>query len=143
MRPLLIAFGNPLRGDDGVAHALARFWDADVRQLVQLTPEIAADLEGYPLVIFADADAGATEPRLEPLNESLSTSPLSHFSTPAEVVALARALFGFTGRALLCRIPARDFSSSAELSERAQALAAQSAALLGLPSASVELDARQ
>ena len=62
-------------------------------------------------MIFLDADAMALHVAIEPVSEAAQRSPLSHASTPVGVVALSRALFGFAGEALVCRIPARDFSA--------------------------------
>ena len=128
MRALLIATGNRLRRDDGVAHTvLERLGPArDVQSLalLQLTPEVAEDIAGYDTVVFIDADAGAADLSLEPLDRLPSPSALTHVARPAEIVELSKALFGFTGRAFLCRIPVEDLSSGEGLSRRASALAA-------------------
>ena len=81
----------------------------------------------FDLVVFVDASVrAATRPRLEPVGPSAG-SPLTHVCSPGEIVALARSLFGFVGRAYLCHIPARDFSNSERLSARAQRFADQAA----------------
>ena len=129
---LFIAIGNPLRGDDGLAHLLverafstmsrdrrkrrlphsatSRRGEYSVRYCHQLTPELSAEIAGFETVIFADADATAVEPILEPVQESNTQRALTHVSSPAEIVTLARALYAFRGQALQLRIPARDFS---------------------------------
>jgi hydrogenase maturation protease len=136
MRALLIAQGNRLRRDDGVAHAVLERLDpaSDVepRAILQLTPEVAEDIAGYEMVIFIDADAGATDLSIEPINQPPPAPALTHVSRPAEVVELSRALFGFSGRAFLCRIPVDDFSPGERLSRRASALAVQAAKKLEL-----------
>jgi len=113
MRTLLIACGNPLRGDDGVAHEVLRSLepapDRELLSVQQLTPEIAAELARFERVVFLDADVSATTITIEPVSEALSSSPLSHWSSPAEIVALARGLYRFRGEALVCRITARMF----------------------------------
>jgi Ni,Fe-hydrogenase maturation factor len=123
MRTLLIACGNPLRRDDGAASEalrhLAQAPNRVLRSVRQLTPELAEEAARFDRVVFLDADAGAARVTIEHLGPgfgrgaSLPRSPLTHFATPAEIVALSRGLFGFAGEALLCRIPARDFSLSA------------------------------
>jgi hydrogenase maturation protease len=130
-RALLIAGGNRLRRDDGVAHTvlerLGPASDVESRALLQLTPEVAEDIAGYDTVIFIDADAGAAGVSIEPVNQPPQPSSLTHVSEPAEIVELSKALFGFAGRAFLCRIPVNDFSPGEGLSRRANALAVQAA----------------
>ena len=130
MRVLVVAVGNVLRGDDGVAHAVLGLAHADALALAQLTPEVAEQIALYATVIFVDADAGAADLRIETVEELSSAPSFSHASTPAEIVALSRSLFGFRGRALLCRIPAHDFSAGEGLSPRTRALAARAKAEL-------------
>lgn len=131
MRALLVALGNRLRRDDGVAHhvldRLSSAFDLEPQPhpLLQLTPEVADDIAGYEAVIFLDADAGAAELSIERVDESPYAAALTHISTPAQIVGLSRALFGFAGQAWLCRIPVNDLSSGEELSRQGRAFAAQ------------------
>lgn len=117
MRTLLLACGNPLRGDDGVAHAALRLIEPSPhwspRSVQQLTPELAEEIARFSRVVFLDADAESKALVIEPLRAFRPRSPLTHASTPEEVIALARALFGFSGEAFLCRIPAHDFTPGA------------------------------
>jgi hydrogenase maturation protease len=117
MRTLLIACGNPLRRDDGAGHAVAqrieRAPDLEVRSVQQLTPELAADIGRFDRVVFIDADAASTRVAIERADADAFRPPMTHATGYADVVALSRALFGFTGEALLCRVPARDFSPDA------------------------------
>jgi hydrogenase maturation protease len=114
MRTLLIACGNPLRCDDGAAHEVLRLItpapDLEARDVQQLTPEIAQEMNGFARVVFLDADARCAHPVIETVRDSTSRSALTHASDPAEILALSRALFAFHGEAFLCRIPARNFS---------------------------------
>ncbi len=130
MAALVIAIGNALRGDDGVAHAVADRLRVAARRVIQLTPEIAAEIAGHDPVIFIDADAGAERIRIQPVSSTRAHAALTHVSTPAEVVALARALYGFSGRAFVCGIPARDFSPVKNLGSRASELAESAAWML-------------
>ena len=127
MASLLIGLGNALRHDDGAAHAVLNALAADSRELPQLTPEVAADLARYDQVVFVDADAQASELLIEPLDEKASPLPLTHLSTPQQVVALSRALFGFRGHAFLCRIPAYDFSFGEGLTGKTSRFAEEAA----------------
>jgi hydrogenase maturation protease len=131
MRVLLIAAGNSLRRDDGAAHRvlelLAGLPGSETRSMLQFTPELAQETVGFDSVIFIDADATANVVTIEPVERSAGPSVFSHASKPAEIVALARALFGFEGQALVCRIPACDLSPGEGLSRRTAKLAALAA----------------
>jgi len=112
-RTLLIAIGNPLRRDDGIAHAALRQWsaqDAEKLSVIQLTPELAETIAAFDRVVFLDADVTADHITIEPVSTKPPVPSLSHASSPAEIAALARALYGFQGEALVCRIPAGDLS---------------------------------
>lgn len=130
-RVLLIAIGNPLRRDDGVAQRVldlvAPRPGLSLRAVLQLTPEVAADLSGFDPIVFLDADVGANAVTIEPCGENRSRPVLTHGTDSSSIVALARHLFAFRGRAFLCRIPAEDFSPGTRLSARA-ATAATAAA---------------
>jgi len=129
MRPLLIGVGNPLRRDDGVAHAVlehfARMPGVHVRSLQQLTPETAAEMAGYDPVIVIDADVSCSELVLRRLVVDAATAarPFTHHVKPEEVIALSRLLFGFNGQAFLCRIPVSDLGPGVGLTPRAAELA--------------------
>lgn len=126
-RALLIALGNPLRGDDGVAAYLAARFEGQADLLVRyangLVPELSAELDGLDPVILIDADPQLTSPRLAEI-QARSDRPwgatLTHHLSPAEWLALARQLYGFEGRAYLCHVPASDFDGE-ELSAAARA----------------------
>lgn len=121
MRSLFIAIGNPLRRDDGVAQAaLARLKGVESRVVHQLTPEMADDIAAYDVVVFIDADASASEVRIERLDSLCDGGPsITHVMGPASVVGLSMSIFGFTGQAYLCRIPVNDLSAGEGLSEQA------------------------
>ena len=124
LRVLAIAIGNPLRRDDGVAHRLLiSLKNCDIRAVLQLTPELAEEIAGYAEVIFIDADAAAEEPRIDPIAGHIPSVPLTHSSSPREIVALARAFYGFSGHAFLCHIPAWDLSAGEGLSAAAEGVA--------------------
>lgn len=123
MRVLLIACGNPLRRDDGVAaDVVERIGhidpQADIRLLHQLTPELAAEFAGYSAIVFVDADEAAREARIEKLERQRSSGALSHHFHPAAIVDLARSMFDFHGDAFLCHIPAMDLSPGCGLTKR-------------------------
>jgi hydrogenase maturation protease len=112
MRSLYIAIGNPLRGDDGVARAVLERLPpgVDSREVLQLLPEMADEIAAYDRVVFIDADRDAKVVRIEPVIEQCCEPAITHTLSPAALVGLSRSLFGFSGKAFLCRIPARDFT---------------------------------
>lgn len=109
---LLIGWGNPLRGDDGVGQAIAAAverWgqpQLEVVEAVQLTPELAPLLVAARRVLFVDAEAGAAAVtggwRLEPVpplepgvtTAAWSSQPLSHHASPGVLLMLAETLYG-------------------------------------------------
>jgi hydrogenase maturation protease len=122
-RTLIIGYGNPLRGDDGLGwHAARRLReriadpDVGILALHQLTPELADDLSRADLAIFIDA-ACEGEPgsvcrrRVEP---SSGEAAFTHHATPEALLSAARALFGRAPDAVLFTAAVE----SVELSER-------------------------
>lgn len=137
-RRLIIAVGNPLRGDDAVAHRVADLLGPDVLAAVlrvtQLTPELAAELAGAGEVVFLDASATpqAAGPReLDPAARSAAAGASDHHLAPETLVAMAHSLYGFTGRAFVYPLCARSFEVGASLSAESEAAAQQAAELLG------------
>jgi len=121
VRALDVAIGNRLRADDGVAHRVADLLTGVApRRVHQLTPELAAEMQDADTVIFLDADPKADGPSLERIDRSVETAgSLSHSMTPETLVAMASRLYGFHGEAWTCRLYARDFSPSTEISPEA------------------------
>jgi hydrogenase maturation protease len=102
---LIIGYGNPLRGDDGLGPAIARAAaqmldgrpDARIVECHQLTPELAEDLAGVARAIFADASADAApgEVVAVPVSpDAGSPGSFSHHMTPATLLSCARVLYG-------------------------------------------------
>jgi hydrogenase maturation protease len=123
---LLIGYGNPGRGDDGLGPALAeaieqrQFADVEVDIDFQLNVEDAYAFEGREAVIFADAmvkgDEGFTWHEIEPKDE---TSFTSHSVSPAGVMALAKKLFNIRTRGFVLAIRGYEFDEfGAPITER-------------------------
>jgi hydrogenase maturation protease len=126
---LFIAFGNPLRGDDGAAiRVIEALKPAATQILIQPTIELAADIATAGRVIFVDAAVGGRL-RLEQVEESYG-SGASHVIGLGEIVAVSRKLYGFTGEAWLCRIPGKEFGVGEGLSVKALANVIQAVKLL-------------
>lgn len=133
---LLLAVGNVLRGDDGVAaralELLGGAADVEARVVHGLTPELAEVVAGAGRVVILDADLGASGVMVEALPETDLRAHgagrvLSHSLTPRALVALARQLYGFAGPAWICRLPVQDLAGGVGLSAVAEAAAREGA----------------
>ena len=106
-RVLVLAWGNPSRGDDALGPELLRRLepiaaatgphDMSLVTDFQLQPEHAADLVDRELVLFVDASLACTPPftlrRLAPERDRTFSS---HAMSPAAVLEAFRAAFGTT-----------------------------------------------
>jgi hydrogenase maturation protease len=115
---LLIGYGNPGRGDDGLGPAFAHRVAA--RALPSLTVEIDYQLSvehawmisQCDLVLFADASLDAEKPyHLTEMQDCQPQNMGSHSVTPEVTVSLARLLFGRAPRAFVLGIAGRNFGS--------------------------------
>ena len=127
-RVLLLACGNPLRGDDAAGWWIAeavreRLSSAEIEVAAcqQLTPEMAERVSHAECVIFVDATASAQPGSVsfEPLAEARAApAALTHHLHPAALLELARLLYGRTPRrAFALLIGGQSFSLAQELSE--------------------------
>lgn len=123
---LIIGYGNPLRGDDGVGprvvEAVAAMRLPGVHTMVchQLTPELAELVAAARLVVFVDAEIEAPEVGLRPLAAAENAEFRTHASDPAALLALAGRLFGRCPRAWWLTIPVADLGFGDALSPVAQ-----------------------
>ena len=134
-RILIVAYGNPLRCDDGVAwratkELQSKFPESDVEILRQhqLAPEVADALRNRALVLFLDAacsdDADTAHPGeiriCEIANPEIKERLLAQFShvySPAKILELARDLYGVTPSAYVITVAGQDFSHGEHLSQ--------------------------
>jgi hydrogenase maturation protease len=133
----VVAYGNPLRGDDGaawrVAERLERGGDPIVvLTLHQLTPEVAALLSPVDGVIFVDASQGGRPGRVSrrTLSTRAAPAPLAHHLSPEAVLALLTGLYGTHPRAVLVTIGGEDFSLGENLSVPVQRAVPRAARLV-------------
>jgi hydrogenase maturation protease len=126
-RVLIIAYGNPLRSDDGVGWVVAEELrrrlaspEVEVLRLQQLLPEVAEGLSRTETVIFVDAscDGAVGEVRCEPVTPPPAEVPFTHQLSPAEVLGLAGQLYGATPQAFCVTLTGHCFEHGEELSER-------------------------
>jgi len=122
---VIIGYGNPLRGDDGVGWVVAKelqellISDAiTIKTCIQLTPELAADLCDAEIAILIDARAG--EPagavfceQVEPLPALPSSS---HHFAPAALLSYAHHFFGKAPRTYLVSVNGAEFGYQEHLS---------------------------
>jgi hydrogenase maturation protease len=123
-RNLVVGYGNPLRGDDGVGwHAAAalaadpRLADTDVITGHQLTPELAEDIAKARLAVLVDARLGDTPGYVCIREVAPAPGPSwSHHVRPEDVVGLARALFGAAPQVFLVTVTGSRFDYGTQLS---------------------------
>jgi len=126
---LLIGYGNPGRGDDGLGPAFSEGMarrdlpGLEVDTDYQLVAEHALTVSGHDLVIFADAEIGGTEPFS--FREIAPGAPEvlgSHSLVPETVLALCETLYGARPEAFVLGISGYAYGEVTEgLSEKAAA----------------------
>jgi hydrogenase maturation protease len=129
IKALVVGFGNPLRGDDGLGQIAAAMLaaappdGAEVRACHQLTPELAERLAGVDLAVFIDAAAGAVAGSIavEPVEPAAARIGLDHHVDAGMLLTLAERLYGRAPAAFLVRVGAASFTLGAELSEPVRA----------------------
>ncbi|MEZ4712934.1 MAG: hydrogenase maturation protease [Caldilineaceae bacterium] len=132
---MFIAYGNPLRRDDGAGLALAeqfsRAWcglGATVQLIAaqQLVPELAADIaeSGAAHVLFFDAAAANGDPQIQlrRLDATQVGIKLGHQCSPALLLVMARELYGAAVAGWLVTVPGVDFGHGAGFSPQVQQL---------------------
>ncbi|HXX99942.1 MAG TPA: hydrogenase maturation protease [Candidatus Limnocylindrales bacterium] len=124
---ILLACGNPLRGDDGVAVHLARQMEAnqgepgaEILCSQQWTPELAERISHADLAIFVDASAAIPPGQIQVQSiEAAAGRPgaTAHSVSPAHLLALAEHVYGHAPqRAFLVSIGAASFAHDRQLS---------------------------
>jgi len=152
---LIIAYGNPLRRDDGaglrLGEILERLWrerDGRVLHIAvhQLTPDLAEDIARDDVfgVVFTDArvvsaKSGNARPeiRVRPLSAKSRPPVLGHDLDPAVIMACARRLYHRRPPVWLATVPGVDFNHGEGLSKTAEN------ALSSLPLALCDLGKKQ
>lgn len=130
-RVLLIAYGNPLRYDDGLAWQVAEqikdppLPHLEIIRAHQLTPELAERLGGVKGVVFVDASQNGEPGTLhcEPVAAEPGEIRFSHQLTPGQLLSLAAQLYGASPLAFCVSLVGKSFEHGEGLSpEIAQAL---------------------
>ena len=128
---LVIAYGNPQRGDDGVAWRVLDALRAAqprpeapplrLKRVHQLAPELAEPASRARAVIFVDAraDAPAGTVSCEPVEPGTGSAPLTHALSPQAVLLYAERLFGHVPRAAVVTVGGAEFDHGEQLSPEA------------------------
>jgi hydrogenase maturation protease len=124
-RMLIVGYGNPLRGDDAAGCAAAdRLFETigervNVRTLHQLTPELAADaaLVDELILIDAAADLPPGQVRWQQVEVPAASADLRpHHLDPAQLLLIARTLFGHAPATTLITIGGHSWGYDTPLS---------------------------
>ena len=149
---LILGYGNPDREDDGVAWHILRaltirlglaapesyedefpeFASIDFAFHLQLTPELAEDINAYEYVCFVDAHTGnIAEPvRLIPVESEFQASPFTHHLTPQSLLSLCETLYKQKPEAALVSVLGYRFLFSRQLSTETTQLVPQAVELI-------------
>ncbi len=125
MNTLVIGYGNPLRGDDGVGPQVVErlaAWSGEKLQTCavhQLTPELAVEISLAEEVWFVDAWVGGTTPTVQRLTVSTALPLMDHGWQPEGLLQLAKTLYDAEPVAYHLLIPAQQFDYGESLSEMA------------------------
>ena len=123
---LVIGYGNPLRGDDGIGQAAVQAYadeaaDGGIEVLCchQLMPELAERLAVVDLVVFVDAAAGSppgsvVTTRLQASRGS--SSGFAHHVDPGVLLAMSGTLYGRLPEAYLVSVGTESFALGEGLS---------------------------
>jgi hydrogenase maturation protease len=130
-RPLVIGYGNRLRGDDAVGWVVAdslandpRMNDVDVVAVHQLTPDLADEVAGASRVVFIDA---LLDPDVRPgivavaaLEPDPDPEPMTHHVGAGTILSLAGALYGYAPPAFSVTVAIESTEPGAVLGEAVQ-----------------------
>jgi hydrogenase maturation protease len=125
-RALIVGYGNPLRGDDGVGPTVARAFAGEaaidgVEAIAcrLLTPELAELFATAARVVLVDVAAGQQAGAVSVV--SLQAGParssgLGHHLDPSELLRLTQSLYGRSPEAYLVTVGAASLALGEELS---------------------------
>ncbi|MFP4562465.1 MAG: hydrogenase maturation protease [Spirochaetia bacterium] len=125
---LVLAFGNPVRGDDGIGPAAAEYLEnrglkgITVDCNYQLSLEDALEVAEHDFTVFIDASLDGEEPfTFTEVEERNDPAVFSHALEPSRVMGLANDLFRKERTGYMLGIRGYDFTMFSEgLTEKAQ-----------------------
>lgn len=125
---LVVGYGNPLSGDDGVGPAAVEYLQGQVpppladrvrwRTDHQLFPELADDLQQVALVIFMDASVAHRPGSVQQMRVEPHGSPQTtfHHLTPQRLLAFTRRVYGYAPPGVLLTVGGAQFDLGTTLS---------------------------
>jgi hydrogenase maturation protease len=125
-RTLVIAFGNPLRCDDGLgwraAEQLSRLElpeDIAILRRQQLTPELVPVVSQASRVLFVDAarDGPLGEIQARPLLLEKKSLTFTHELSPGNILALSQELYDRCPEAFVISLAGENFDHGETLSQ--------------------------
>ncbi|MDR3475114.1 MAG: hydrogenase maturation protease [Devosia sp.] len=126
-KALIVGYGNPLRGDDGIGQAAARalaqapaICGAEVIACHQLLPELAESLAGVALAVFIDAAAGIPPGSVVVAPVQATAGPaagLVHHVHPGALLLQSKKLYGHAPRPFLVTVGAGSLALGEGFSE--------------------------
>jgi len=126
-RILIIGYGNPLRGDDGIgwhaANVLRKELTSEtirVLSVQQLAPELAEEVSAADYTIFIDADSGPLPKQITITNlkpDPLLQKPFHHHMTPELLLSYAESIYGRVSQGILFSVTGNSFEFNEQLSK--------------------------
>ena len=126
-RVLIVGYGNPLRGDDGMGWHAAEMLrqsvddpEVEIITVHQLTPELMGPVSEAGSVIFLDAAASGEPGAVTQRRIDTGATPagdFTHHVTPETLLEGARILYGRRPPATLLSVAGADFEPGDQLSE--------------------------
>lgn len=119
---LVLAYGNPLRGDDAVgwrvAEALRGDPSVEIVCAQQLVPEVVMSMGDHRGVLFLDAAVGkdAGKVSVQRVCADAGGTDLGHVMTPGTCLALAEMFHGRAPMGILVTVVGSEFGFSESLS---------------------------
>jgi hydrogenase maturation protease len=129
-RVLIVACGNPLRCDDGLAwraveelHRLRLPQDVEIIAQHQLTPELASPVSQAERVLFLDAARRGQpgELRCEPVLPLHASGAFTHDFSPASILSLSQELYAKAPQAYVISLRGECFDHGETISATVEA----------------------
>ena len=129
-RVMIVACGNPLRCDDGLAwraveelHGLHLPQDVEIIAQHQLTPELATPVSQVKRVLFLDVArrCQAGDLMCEPVLPLRASSAFTHDFSPGSILGLAQELYGEAPQAFVISLNGECFDHGETISATVEA----------------------
>ena len=118
-RLLVVGYGNPMRGDDGLGWEVARRIEAlclrgvDIYYAQQLQTELLEEWSRYRRIMLIDAATSGPVLCLRRIRKRRAGASSTHNLTPETLLALSWRLYGRAPEMTLCQMRGEDFTFGA------------------------------